>query len=45
MKLAIMLHDRIEKLTVRVENIAPVIGTHAGPGTVAVCFIGKERTL
>ena len=45
MKLAIMLHDRIEKLTVRVENIGPVIGTHAGPGTVAVCFIGKERTL
>ena len=44
-KLAIMLHDRIPTLTVRVENVGPVIGTHAGPGTVAVCFIGKERTM
>ena len=44
-KVAIMLHDRIPKLTVRVENVGPVIGTHAGPGTVAVCFIGKERTM
>jgi len=45
MKLAITLHDRIPKLTVRVENVGPVIGAHAGPGTVAICFIGKERTL
>ena len=44
-KLAIMVHDRIPDLTVRVENVGPVIGAHAGPGTLALCFIGKERTL
>lgn len=25
--------------------IGPVIGTHCGPGTMAVCFMGAERTL
>lgn len=25
--------------------IGPVIGAHCGPGTVASCFMGKERTL
>lgn len=25
--------------------IGQVIGTHCGPGTVAVCFMGKERTI
>ena len=44
-KLAIMLHDRIPDATVRIENVGPVIGAHAGPGTVAVCFIGTERTM
>ena len=23
--------------------IGPVIGAHCGPGTVAICFFGKER--
>ena len=40
-KLAIMLHDRIPGITIRMENIGPVIGAHAGPGTVEFCFIGK----
>ena len=44
-KLAIMLHDRIPNVTVRIENVGPVIGAHAGPGTVAVCFIGAKRTM
>ena len=44
-KLAIMLHDRIPNVTVRIENVGPVIGAHAGPGTVAVCFIGAERAM
>ena len=44
-KVAIMLHDRIPNVTVRIENVGPVIGAHAGPGTVAVCFIGAERTM
>lgn len=44
-KVAIMLHDRIPNVRVRIENVGPVIGAHAGPGTVAVCFIGKERMM
>lgn len=28
---------------IRVQMIGPVIGAHAGPGTLAVCFMGKER--
>lgn len=44
-KVAISLHDRIPNVLVRIENVGPVIGAHAGPGTVAVCFIGKERTM
>jgi len=44
-KLAIMVHDRIPGLSIRVENVGPVIGAHAGPGTLALCFIGSERTL
>lgn len=44
-KVAIMLHDRIPNVRVRIENVGPVIGAHAGPGTVAVCFIGKERAM
>ena len=44
-KLAIMMHERIPGMTIRVENVGPVIGAHAGPGTLAFCFIGKERSL
>ncbi len=28
---------------IKVQLIGPVIGAHAGPGTLAVCFMGKER--
>ena len=24
-------------------QLGPVIGAHCGPGTVAICFFGKER--
>ncbi len=27
-----------------IEQIGPVIGSHAGPGTIAVFFLGKDRT-
>ncbi|MDD6049822.1 MAG: DegV family protein [Clostridiales bacterium] len=43
--LTAMLHEKLPEMTIRIEPIGPVIGTHAGPGTVAFCFIGKERTL
>jgi DegV family protein with EDD domain len=44
--------DRLEKLlrekipgleNISREYVGPVIGAHCGPGTVAVCFFGKER--
>ena len=25
-----------------IENVGPVIGAHAGPGTIALCFIGTK---
>lgn len=28
---------------IRVQIIGPVIGAHAGPGTLAICFLGGER--
>lgn len=30
---------------VRMIFVGPVIGTHCGPGTVACCFLGKEKTI
>lgn len=29
---------------VLIHQLGPVIGAHCGPGTVALCFLGKERT-
>ena len=44
-KLTAMIQEKLPELTIRIENVGPVIGAHAGPGTVAFCFIGKERTM
>lgn len=39
-----LLQEKIPGLTgVSVRYVGPVIGAHCGPGTVAVCFFGKER--
>lgn len=43
-KLAEMLKDRIPAIRrIRFQIVGPVIGAHCGPGTIAVCFMGKER--
>lgn len=42
-KVKTQLETKIPGANVLIENIGPVIGAHAGPGTVAVCFLGKER--
>ena len=34
---------KLPELTLRIENVGPVIGAHAGPGALALCFIGKKR--
>ena len=37
-----MVEQKLPGANVLIENVGPVIGAHAGPGTVALCFIGKE---
>lgn len=44
-KLLSMLQAKLPEMTIRVENVGPVIGAHAGPGVLAFCFIGKERPI
>ena len=38
-----LLEQKIPGANVMIENVGPVIGAHAGPGTLAVCFLGKEN--
>ncbi len=35
--------QKIPGLNIRIDNVGPVIGAHAGPGTLAVTFLGKEE--
>ena len=44
-KVAAQINEKLPELVIRIENVGPVIGAHAGPGTVAFCFIGKERAM
>lgn len=45
-KLAEMLRQRIPEIKdIRIQIIGPVIGAHCGPGTLAACFMGKERKI
>lgn len=41
--LADIMHDRFHVRDVLVNYIGPVIGAHAGPGTVAMFFVGNPR--
>ena len=43
-RLAQLLREKISGLgNISIRYVGPVIGAHCGPGTVAVCFFGKER--
>ena len=45
-RVAEMLRQRIPGLKgVRIQMVGPVIGAHCGPGTLAICFMGKERAI
>ena len=37
------IESKLPGARILIEHVGPVIGAHAGPGTVAVCFIGKEN--
>lgn len=40
-----MTAARLPALRMRIENVGPVIGAHAGPGVLALCFMGKKRPM
>ena len=43
-RLESMLRERVPALgEIQTYYVGPVIGAHCGPGTVAICFFGKER--
>lgn len=43
-RLVQLLREKIPGIDqISVRYVGPVIGAHCGPGTVAVCFFGKER--
>ena len=45
-RMAEMLRQKIPDIRdVRIQMIGPVIGSHCGPGTLACCFMGKERKI
>ncbi|MBQ9408557.1 MAG: DegV family protein [Clostridia bacterium] len=45
-RLAAMLRQRIPEIRdIRIQIVGPVIGAHCGPGTLACCFMGKERPI
>jgi fatty acid-binding protein DegV len=37
------IREKLGVKTVFISSIGPVIGTHAGPGTIALFFIGESR--
>jgi len=42
-KLRDQLSAKFPGADLQIHNVGPVIGAHAGPGTLAVCFLGKKR--
>ena len=41
-RLSTLVREKLPGADVLIENVGPVIGAHAGPGTIALCFIGKK---
>lgn len=38
-----MIAAKLPEAETQIHHVGPVIGAHAGPGTIAVCFMGKKR--
>lgn len=38
----VLTEQKLPGAKVMIENVGPVIGAHAGPGTIALCFIGRK---
>lgn len=44
-RLEALIRERIPTLgEIQTYYVGPVIGAHCGPGTIAICFFGKERS-
>ena len=41
-RLSTLVREKLPGADVLIENVGPVIGAHAGPGTIALCFIGTK---
>lgn len=37
--------QKFPEMEIRIQAIGPVIGAHAGPGTLGFCFMGKKRPM
>jgi DegV family protein with EDD domain len=37
-----LVEQKLPGADIMIENVGPVIGAHAGPGTIALCFIGAN---
>jgi fatty acid-binding protein DegV len=44
-KLRDLVRDNVTFKDVVIQDVGPVIGCHAGPGTLAVIFMGKEQRI
>lgn len=44
-KLAALIKEARPEANIRRQTVGPVIGTHCGPGTIAVLFIGDKRPI
>lgn len=42
---AAMLQEALNPKEIILNPVGPVIGAHAGPGTIAICFFGKNREI
>jgi len=45
LRLMEMLKAKFPTMDIRLSNVGPVIGAHAGPGTIAFSFLGKKRPM
>ena len=39
------LQEVLPRMNIIIHSVGPVIGAHAGPGTLAFCFLGKRRPM
>ena len=39
------LQEKFPEMEILIHAVGPVIGAHAGPGTLAFCFLGKRRPI